>query len=81
MKHPGKNFFILLIAVFLLGSLAVWQFTRRQGNDTAYRTAEISRGDLLVSISATGTVEPEEVIDVGAQVAGRSHLLWPGRQG
>jgi HlyD family secretion protein len=31
----------------------------------------VKRGDLLVSISATGTVEPEEVIDVGAQVAGQ----------
>ena len=28
-------------------------------------------GDLLVTISATGTVEPEEVVDVGAQVAGQ----------
>ncbi|MDD3813178.1 MAG: efflux RND transporter periplasmic adaptor subunit [Desulfocapsaceae bacterium] len=71
MKHPGKNFFIFLIAVLLLGTLTAWQFTRRQGNNTAYRTTGITRGDLLVSISATGTVEPEEVIDVGAQVAGR----------
>ncbi|MBU0664726.1 MAG: efflux RND transporter periplasmic adaptor subunit [Proteobacteria bacterium] len=62
---------MLVIAVFFFGSLAAWQFSRRQGNDTAYRTAGITRGDLLVSISATGTVEPEEVIDVGAQVAGR----------
>jgi HlyD family secretion protein len=31
----------------------------------------VKRGDLLVSISATGTVEPEEVIDVGAQIAGQ----------
>ncbi len=29
-----------------------------------------SAGDLLPTISATGTVEPEEVVDVGAQVAG-----------
>src|SRR5262249_18007875 len=27
--------------------------------------------DLLATISATGTVEPEEVVDVGAQVAGQ----------
>jgi HlyD family secretion protein len=36
-----------------------------------YRTAPVTRGDLLVSISATGTVEPEELVDVGAQVAGK----------
>lgn len=54
-----------------LGSLAAWQFSRNQGTAVAYKTAELKRGELLISISATGTVEPEEVIDVGAQVAGR----------
>jgi HlyD family secretion protein len=71
MKHPGKKSLIILIAVLLLGSLAVWQLTRGKNKDNGYRTAEIKRGDLVVTISATGTVEPEEVIDVGAQVAGR----------
>ncbi len=71
MKHPAKKPLIILIAVLLLGSLATWQLTRSKGKDAAYRTAELKRGDLLVTISATGTVEPEEVIDVGAQVAGR----------
>lgn len=71
MKHPGKKALIALIAVLLLGSLAAWQFTRSRGKDAAYRTAELTRGNLLVTINATGTVEPEEVIDVGAQVAGR----------
>jgi len=71
MKHPGKKSLIALIAVLVLGSLAVWQLTRSKNKDNAYRTAELKRGDLQVTISATGTVEPEEVIDVGAQVAGR----------
>ncbi|MFA6135724.1 MAG: efflux RND transporter periplasmic adaptor subunit [Phycisphaerae bacterium] len=71
MKYLGRKSLIALIAVLFLGSLAAWQLTRSQGQDTAYRTAELTRGDLLVTISATGTVEPEEVIDVGAQVAGR----------
>ena len=30
----------------------------------------VKRGDLLSTIAATGTVEPEELVDVGAQVAG-----------
>ncbi|MDG4475163.1 efflux RND transporter periplasmic adaptor subunit [Thiovibrio frasassiensis] len=72
MKHPAKKALIILIAALLLGSLATWQLTRSKAkNGAGYRTAELTRGDLLVTISATGTVEPEEVIDVGAQVAGR----------
>lgn len=71
MKHPGKKALIALVAVLLLVGLAAWQLTRSQGNSIAYRTAELKRGDLVITINATGTVEPEEVIDVGAQVAGR----------
>jgi HlyD family secretion protein len=36
-----------------------------------YRTQAIERGDLTLTVGATGTVEPEEVVDVGAQLAGR----------
>jgi HlyD family secretion protein len=35
------------------------------------RTATVKRGELLSVINATGTIEPEELVDVGAQVAGR----------
>ena len=36
-----------------------------------FKTVQVKRGDLQAMISATGTVEPEEVVDIGAQVAGR----------
>jgi HlyD family secretion protein len=38
---------------------------------TVFRTAPVTRGNISATISATGTVEPEEVVDVGAQVAGK----------
>jgi HlyD family secretion protein len=41
------------------------------GASVSFRTAAVKRGDLLITIGATGTVEPEEVVDVGAQVAGK----------
>jgi HlyD family secretion protein len=60
-----------ILVLGLVGATAAWYLLR--GNDPAigYRTAAVKRGNLLVSISATGTVEPEEVIDVGAQIAGQ----------
>jgi HlyD family secretion protein len=36
----------------------------------SFRTVPIQRGDLRSTIEATGTVEPDEVVDVGAQVMG-----------
>ncbi|KAF0188669.1 MAG: HlyD family secretion [Desulfobulbaceae bacterium] len=71
MTLPGKKSFILIVIVLLVGGVMIWQLARGQKQHTAYRSVGITRGDLLVSISATGTVEPEEVIDVGAQVAGQ----------
>jgi len=35
----------------------------------------------MVSISATGTVEPEEVIDIGAQIAGQNIEFGRGKNG
>jgi len=46
-----------------------------------FRVSPVEKGDLRVTITATGTVEPEEVIDVGAQVAGRIVSFGEDRQG
>lgn len=71
MIHPGKKSIFLFIILLAAVGTITWKLTHGGKQDAAYRTAEIIRGDLLVTISATGTVEPEEVIDVGAQVAGK----------
>jgi HlyD family secretion protein len=59
------------IGLGIIGVGVAWYVLRGSDSETAYRTAAVRRGDLLVSISATGTVVPEEVIDVGAQIAGQ----------
>ena len=46
-----------------------------------YRTTPVERGDLVATISATGTVEPEEVVDVGAQVAGKINSFGHDKNG
>jgi HlyD family secretion protein len=69
-----------LIALVLIVVLIVaWiTYARRHAAPTeTFRTADIKRGDLLATISATGTLEPEEVVDVGAQVAGQIKFFGP----
>ena len=60
-----------ILVLGLVSAAAAWYLLRGNDPAMAYRTAAVKRGNLLVSISATGTVEPEEVIDVGAQIAGQ----------
>jgi HlyD family secretion protein len=67
---------IKIIALFLIFGGLVWggmAYHSRQIPNTAgsFDFAAVRRGDLVQTISATGTVEPEEVVDVGAQVAGQ----------
>ncbi len=62
---------LLVLVLAAGGGLGVWYWQSQHGPRNTFRTAAVERGDLLATISATGTTEPEEVIDVGAQVAGR----------
>jgi HlyD family secretion protein len=71
MKRLIKRLIFVLVLFGLIGGAAAWLLQRNNEQTITYRTSQVTRGDLLVSISATGTVEPEEVIDVGAQVAGQ----------
>jgi HlyD family secretion protein len=66
----GWIFALLVIAAVAYGGYIA--FDRFTAEPTyTFRTAPVKRGELVSAISATGTVEPEEVIDVGAQVAGQ----------
>jgi len=66
-----RKLVIAFVLLAIVGCSAAWYIRRDHAQAVSFRTAQVTRGDLLVTIGATGTVEPEEVIDVGAQVAGR----------
>jgi HlyD family secretion protein len=59
-----------VVILILLAAAGGWYWHSGTHGDVVYRTAAVQHGDLVSTISATGTLEPEEVIDVGAQVAG-----------
>lgn len=71
MKTWMKRVLVVVIVLAAAGGVAGWYMSRNGQAVSPYRTAEVARGDIVVTISATGTIEPEEVIDVGAQVAGQ----------
>lgn len=70
-----------LVAVVVVGGAAVSYWNHAADPGVTFRTAEVTRGDLLVTIGATGTVEPVEVVDVGAQVAGKIESFGIGPDG
>ena len=52
--------------LFLVGRLGF-----AQGNPPQFRTAKLTRGDVVETVAAFGTLEPEDTIDVAATVAGQ----------
>lgn len=58
--------------MFGLAALGVTYFWRQaHESQPSWKMAKVDRGPIVMTISATGTVEPEEVVDIGAQVAGQ----------
>lgn len=76
-----RIFWLFLIAVLVSGGAALFAHFRKSEPEDLFRTATASRGDLLITVSATGTVEPEEVVDIGAQVMGRIKVLGDDPRG
>lgn len=69
MMFKNKTVLIAIAALVVVASVGLWR--GHDASKAAFRTAPVRRGDVVATISATGTIEPEEVVDVGAQVAGQ----------
>ena len=74
-RGPGRRYGRWLAAAALVLGIAgaAAYFLMRGGNDTAaarYVTEEIQRGDLVVTVSATGRLQPTNQVDVGSELSG-----------
>lgn len=81
-----KKFFAYAVPIVLFlaaaGGGAYWYFFMRDdGSSILYKTVALQQGELKATIAATGTVEPEDLVDVGAQVAGRIVAFGKDKEG
>ena len=70
----GRILWTIVVVLLIAGGAygGWWWYSQPDAGSVAkFRLAPVQRGEILVTIGATGTLEPEEVIDVGAQIAGQ----------
>jgi HlyD family secretion protein len=65
-----KTIVLLTCLAGVLGLGAAWYVHETADRPSTFRTVPVERGNLLATINATAVIEAEEVVDVGAQVAG-----------
>lgn len=70
-----------VVLVLVAGGAGYWFLSGASRPAVAFRAEPAARGELLAAVSATGTLEPEDVIDVGARVAGLIEEFGTGTDG
>ena len=76
MKKVFKKIikYLAIAAIIAAGGILIFNFYGKKNEQIeklSFKVEKIVRGDVRRTISATGTVEPEELVNVGAQVNGK----------
>ena len=79
----GKLIFAIL-AIVTVGTVVLTACSGKDKGgaaDVVFTTAEAKAGTVVQTVAATGTIEPEELVDIGAQVSGKILYFGKGLDG
>ena len=60
---------VALVVIAAIAGVVIWR-TSGKSNTPQYKTEEVRRGDLTVIVTATGTLQPTNTVDVGSELSG-----------
>ncbi len=72
-----KKFVIIALLLAIAAGGGYWYWHEQAAPTTSFRMEEVTRGRLVATVGATGTLQPREVVDVGAQVLGQ--IIYIGK--
>ena len=72
-----KTILCILVAAALVAMSTVRYWRDDFAEPPTFRTQPVARGELFIGVAATGTVEPVQIIDVGAQIVGSVKNFGP----
>jgi HlyD family secretion protein len=64
-----KWFVVLVILAGVAGAI-VWKVMKRGDSEPQYQTQDVTRGEIIQAVTATGSLEPVTNVTVGSQISG-----------
>jgi len=68
--HRLLPWLALALVVLIVSGGALMLFKTGEGSAVRYQSARVERGELTVTVTATGTLEPVNQVDVGSELSG-----------
>lgn len=72
-QHKGRGRRVGLwavLALFAAGLLAAWLWSGAQAHKVSYSTEPVARADVQVMVSAIGTIEPTDLVEISSELSG-----------
>lgn len=67
----NKKLIIIILSVVIVGALTSYLFLGKKSEEGTFREVKVERGDISVSIQASGTVSPQNRLEIKPPIAGR----------
>jgi HlyD family secretion protein len=72
-----KTVFIILAVIIVIGLVVGFSLAKKGSNHKPkYRTEKVTRGDIEAVVTASGTLNPVVLVEVGSQVSGRIEKIY-----
>lgn len=68
-RLAGRIIGVVVALVIVAGGVLAWR--SRRPSETHFEEVAVERGELVATVSATGTLRPRDAVDVGPEVSGR----------
>ncbi|MGO1541656.1 MAG: efflux RND transporter periplasmic adaptor subunit [Luteimonas sp.] len=70
-RGPFRPVVVVVVLLAVLGGWWLWQQRGTAGDESAWRTTAVERGNIRVAISATGTLSATSTVVIGSQISGQ----------
>ncbi len=80
-RNPLRSHWRWVVAALVALALIYWFSQRSTGEQVRYSSEPVTRGALTVTVTATGTLEPTNQVDIGSELSGTIREVYADYSG